>query len=247
MAERSSDELAGFVNGWKGKLFEVDVRDRLNAGEWVGDLHLEPGQTAELAASATQPGWDLAIHDANGAVLDQLQLKATDSLEYVKHALEQYPGIHVLTTAEMAQGMGDHLHGMASATAISNDHLTATIADPLSDHLGHSILDTLLPGLPLALIGLTEGYGVLIGKRTRERAIERAASRAGKGLFAGLIGWGLSALLGDVTGVLGGIAVRMLMGSEPDEPAILEGDYQTMDEVLLKAKDVPQVLLPYYK
>ena len=115
MAGRSPEELAGFVNGWKGKLFEVDVRDRLNAGEWVGDLHLEPSQTAQLAASATQPGWDLAIYDSHGAVVDQLQLKATDSLAYVKHALEQYPGIHVLTTAEVAQGVEDQLHGMVSA------------------------------------------------------------------------------------------------------------------------------------
>lgn len=189
LADRSPEELAGFINGWKGKLFEVDVRDRLNAGEWVGDLHLEPGQTAELAASATQPGWDLAISDAHGAVVDQLQLKATGSLAYVKDALEKYPDTHVLATSEVGADAGDHLHGLLSTSDNSNDYLTDAIAQPLSDHLGHSILDTLLPGLPLALIGLTEGYGALTGKRTGKRASERAVSRTGKSLLAGAIGW----------------------------------------------------------
>ena len=53
-------QLAGVISGWKGKLFEVLVRDRLNAGQWVGDLHLLYGQHAELAHSAIQPGWDMS-------------------------------------------------------------------------------------------------------------------------------------------------------------------------------------------
>lgn len=247
LADRSPEELAGFINGWKGKLFEIDVRDRLMAGEWVGDLHLEPGQTVELAASATQPGWDLAIHNADGTLADQLQLKATASLAYVKDAIERYPDIHVLAT----DGVGDipdHLNGMISVADISNDQLTDMVSEPLSDVLSDSLLDTLLPGLPLVLIGLTEGHGVATGKRTKERAIERAVSRTGKGILAGLVGWALSAVVGDVTGVLGGVAVRMLMGGEKDEPAPVEVNlnYQFMNERLEKAIDVPQLLLPYY-
>jgi len=57
----SHEQLQGVINGWKGKLFEVLVRDRLNRGEWVGDLHLLNGQHAELAHSAGQPGWDVRI------------------------------------------------------------------------------------------------------------------------------------------------------------------------------------------
>jgi hypothetical protein len=56
--DASQDQLQGMLNAWKGKLFEVDVRDQLNSGEWVGDWHLDSGQTAELAASPTQEGWD---------------------------------------------------------------------------------------------------------------------------------------------------------------------------------------------
>lgn len=246
LAGQTPEQLAGFVNAWKGKLFEVEVRDRLTAGEWVGDLHLEPGQAVELAASATQPGWDLAIHDADGSVVDHLQLKATESLAYVKHALEQYPDTHVLTTSEVTADAGDHLHGMVSTADISDDSLTAAVTEPLSGLLDSSVLDTLLPGLPLALIGLTEGYGVITGKRSSGRALKRAASRAGKGLLAGVIGWGISALFGDFTGVVGGVAARLLMGGEQDEPTIIEGDFQRMDELLLKASGVPQLLLPRY-
>jgi len=137
---------------------------------------------------------------------------------------------------------------MISVADISNDHLSDMVAEPLSDVLGDSLLDTLLPGLPLVLIGLTEGYGVATGKRTKQRAVERAVSRTGKGIVAGLIGWGLSAIVGDFTGVLGGVAARMLMGGEKDKPAPVEVNlnYQVMNERLKKAIDVPQLLLPYY-
>jgi len=246
LANRSPEELAGFINGWKGKLFEVDVRDRLSAGEWVGDLHLEPGQTVELAASVTQPGWDLAIHNADGSLADQLQLKATESLSYVKHAIERYPDTHVLTNAEVGD-IPDHLHSMVSVSGISDDHLTNMVSEPLSDVLGDSLLNTLLPGLPLALIFLTEGYGGVTGKRTKERAVERAVSRTGKGILAGFIGWSLSALVGDFTGVLAGVAARVLMGGEKDEPThVVDANYDEMNERLKRATEVPQMLLPYY-
>ncbi len=52
----SEERLGGLANGVKGKYFEVLVRDRLNAGERVGELQLEPGQVAKLAESATQSG-----------------------------------------------------------------------------------------------------------------------------------------------------------------------------------------------
>ena len=76
--------------------------------------------------------------------------------------------------------------------------------------------------------------------------MERAVSRTGKSLLAGAIGWGLSALFGDFTGVLAGITARLFMGGEHDQPIIIEGDYRRMEEVLGKASEVPRMLLPYY-
>jgi len=48
-------ELIGFASGVKGKLFEVQYVDYLNDG------HLPSGFHAELARSATNPGWDIAV------------------------------------------------------------------------------------------------------------------------------------------------------------------------------------------
>ena len=106
----------GFLSAWKGKYFEVLVRDELNAGEWVGDIHLEPGQTALLAESAIQPGWDLQIINSDGSVAQELQLKATESLSYVKEALERYPDIGVLTTDEVfnAGGMRRKIYSLVA-------------------------------------------------------------------------------------------------------------------------------------
>jgi hypothetical protein len=248
LANRSPEELAGFISGWKGKLFEVEVRDHLNAGDWVGDLHLEPGQTAELATSATQPGWDLAISDSHGDLIDQIQLKATESLSYIKHAIEQYPDTHILATAELGHVSGN-LHDMLSVSHISDEHLTDLVTEPLSDAVGHSLLDALLPGLPLALIAVTEGFAVMHGRRTTERASARAASRAGKSILAGAIGWGISALFGDVTGVVGGVVVRLAMGgeSDPRPKTLVNVDYAKMERRLNNAIDTPRLLLPYYK
>lgn len=55
----------------------------------MGDIHLEPGQVAALAESATQPGWDLQILNADGTVAGELQLKATDSLSKEKSKYEE--------------------------------------------------------------------------------------------------------------------------------------------------------------
>lgn len=95
------DALQGAINTAKGKYFEYLVVERLNSGEQVGPLLLQDGQSAVPAESFTQPGWDLQIVDSKGAVVDYLQLKATDSVGYVKAALERYPDFQILATHEV--------------------------------------------------------------------------------------------------------------------------------------------------
>lgn len=92
---KSAPELLGLVNGVKGKLFETELVAHLNDG------NLPAGMRASLATSATQPGYDLLITDRQGQVVDVLQAKATDSVAYVKSALERYPDIDVTTTTEV--------------------------------------------------------------------------------------------------------------------------------------------------
>jgi hypothetical protein len=36
------------------------------------------------------------------------------------------------------------------------------------------------------------------------------------------------------------------MGGERDARVVLESDYERMDEILVKASSIPEMLLPYY-
>lgn len=88
-------ELAGFISSVKGKLFEIRYLDYLNDG------NLPSEYTASLAQSATQTGWDIQIAGPDGDVSKLIQLKATNSVEYIRNALEHYPDIDVVSTSEV--------------------------------------------------------------------------------------------------------------------------------------------------
>lgn len=95
----SGAELEGLVNGVKGKLFEMKYVEELNAGG------LPEGWHAELATSATQPGWDLQIVDGHGTAQELISAKATEHLSYINEALHRYPDIDVVTTSEVYAAM----------------------------------------------------------------------------------------------------------------------------------------------
>jgi len=126
----SGEQLEGLLQPWKGKLFEVSVRDRLNKGEWVGEYHLDPGQHAELAVSATQPGWDMQILSADGSVADLIQLKATNYVAYVESALDRYPEYNVLSTSELASHQGS-IEGL-NVSDLSDAYLESQLSDAVS-------------------------------------------------------------------------------------------------------------------
>jgi hypothetical protein len=175
-------QLAGVINGWKGKLFEVLVRDRLNHGEWVGDLHLLHGQHAELAHSAVQPGWDVQIIDPHGHVASVLQMKATESLAYAKSALEHYPNIDVVATHEAASHGSDAIAGLLDSGMSDHDLHDALSAplENLADHSWLGLLDDVAPFIPFVLIATTEGRHVMMGKKSFETAFAHAFERAAK-------------------------------------------------------------------
>ena len=190
----------GWLNAWKGKFFEVVVDDKLNAGEQVGDLRLGPGQVSRLAERPTQPGWDLEIVNADGSIAEQVQLKATHSLGYVKEALEKYPGIRVLATEEAASDQIDAI----LTSGISNEAIEGQVAAPLAGLLDspvEELFENIAPGLPFVLIATTEGARVLMGRQTFQRAMESALRRGtrtgaamGAGALVALAGAGMLSL-----------------------------------------------------
>ena len=144
--DADNTELAGLTSGIKGKLFEMRYVDFLNDG------HLPDGYEAVLAESATNPGWDIAILDNNGIAVNELQMKATDSVDYIKTALERYPDIDIVTTEEVYNSVV--MHEFADSvinSGISNEELTSVVTEALeSDSVD---MDWGLPVIPMLLIG----------------------------------------------------------------------------------------------
>ena len=181
------DELAnitpqaaqGWLNNWKGKYFEVVVRDELNSGAAVGQLQLEPDQVAVIPLDPSQPGWDLQILNGDGTVAEEIQLKATKSVGYVKEALDKYPNITILTTEEAA----DPFNEMIVNSEIQNSSLDAAIRAPMEELLDgplEELSETILPGLPFVLIATTQGAKVLMGRQTFQIAANKALDRSAK-------------------------------------------------------------------
>ena len=139
-------EVAGLISGIKGKLFEMRYVEFLNEG------HLPDGYEAVLAESATNPGWDIAILDNNGITVNELQMKATDSVDYIKTALERYPDIDIVTTEEVYNSVVMHeFADNVINSGISNEELTSVVTETLeSDSVD---MDWGLPVIPMLLIG----------------------------------------------------------------------------------------------
>jgi len=174
------DALQGAVNTAKGKYFEYLVVEKLNHGEQVGPLLLHAGQKALLAESMTQPGWDLSIVDAHGVPVDYLQLKATDSVGYIRSALERYPDIQILATGEVADS------GMVMDSGISDHALRAHVGaaiDMTDISLTESFLDHFNPLLPLSAMALYEGYRLVIGAQSMD-AFKMALARRSQRMVA---------------------------------------------------------------
>jgi hypothetical protein len=168
--------LAGIVNGIKGKLFEVEYVDWLNHG------HLPDGATAELASNPTQAGSDIAIKNAHGYIIDHLQLKATESLSYIKEALAAHPDIDVVGTHEIFQhlnnsGLQDHV----IAADVSDEQLTGHVHAQV--HAVDMTPQFHLPLLAFGIAALQSYKRYKKGKLTAAGAISVAVKRAWRSLL----------------------------------------------------------------
>lgn len=249
LAGRSTEELAGAISGWKGKLFEVEVANRLNDGEWVGDLHLEAGQHAELAASATQPGWDLQIINDDGSIADAVQLKATESVSYVHEALERYPDTPIVATHEVASKMIDH--GTVIDSGFHNDVLTDSVSDHVADASADAFSDGIIGAMPVSIIVITEAARVLSGKKTVDAALASGGDRLAKGVVAGAVAAGVSVVATPLVGAIAGFMTRLFLSSEPDvqqapETSLVPPDMDRMRNVASRLYDVAHALEPVY-
>lgn len=152
--------IQGLVNGIKGKLFEQQYVDYLNAGQ-----HLPHGFHAVLAHAANQPGWDIKIVGPHGHVHDLLQAKATSSTGVIRHAVHLHPDIGVVST----HGVAAHLHAAHAGLHVTDSGISNTV---LTHHVSHAVGQAVhasafhLPVLGfLAVVGF-EGTAFLRGRQS---------------------------------------------------------------------------------
>jgi hypothetical protein len=161
--------LLGIINGIKGKAFELEYLDYLNHGHLPASVH------AELAHLPTQEGWDIAIRDAHGHVIDKLQLKATNSLPYIRDAIAHHPEFDVVATHEVFQHLHDpEILSRLSDSGISNAHLTDAACDAIHDVVPGF---QLIPWVAFAIIGYQSWRRYRAGAPLRE--VTRTAFRRG--------------------------------------------------------------------
>lgn len=212
------EALQGAVNAAKGKYFEYLVADKLNCGEQVGPLLLEPGQEALVAESMTQPGWDLRIVDEQGATVEYLQLKATDSVGYIRDALERYPDIQILATDEVAHS------GLVLDSDISDHVLRAQVGDAVDAFdasVTESFLDHFHPLFPLAAMALYEGRRLAVGEQSMDAFKLALARRSQRTVVTQAIGAAVYALGGGLLSVPAAIAGGLVFDRTINQAALV--------------------------
>ena len=228
----SEERLSGLANGIKGKYFEVLVRERLNGGESLGELLLGPGQVARLADDPTQEGWDLEIvNEEDGSLLEQIQLKATTSLSYIKSALDKNPDIRVAVPSGI-DGVRDEI----LRTDISDNDLAEAVNRQLGEQSEDALADMLdwsaewafdaVPIISGILVALTEGRLVLLGRANLDESLQRGVRRLGKSAAFSTLGATLVALDAGILSVPTTTAARVAWGRFTNR--IASGEYLQM-------------------
>jgi len=90
-AEIDESSMVGHVSNIKGILFEKLYVEQL----------AEQGIEASIFEATNHPVVDVAIYD-DGEVVNELQLKATDSVSYINDTIEKHPDVGIVATSEVA-------------------------------------------------------------------------------------------------------------------------------------------------
>ena len=111
--------MQGHINNIKGILFEH---------EYVQSLE-EMGTHASIFEATNHPVTDISIFDDNGDIINELQLKATDSIGYINETLIENPDITIVATSEVANSISSD---MVIDSGIENAILEDSVIEALS-------------------------------------------------------------------------------------------------------------------
>jgi len=132
------ESMQGHISNIKGILFEH---------EYVQSLQ-EMGTHASIFEATNHHITDISIFDDNGDVVNELQLKATDSVGYINETLVENPDIAIVATSEVASSMSSD---MVIDSGIENAILEDSVLEVLSP------IPVTKTGFALAGIGLLFG------------------------------------------------------------------------------------------
>ncbi len=134
-ADVDGESWSGHLSNIKGILFEQEYVDILE----------EKGVEAALFEATNHPEADLQIFEG-GDIVEELQLKATDSTSYINSTLAENPDIPIVTTTEIASEFETEMV------------IDSEISDAVLEEV---IVDTIVPVTPVGF-GLA-GLGWLFG------------------------------------------------------------------------------------
>lgn len=117
VSDMSDEQLKGLANNIKGIYHELKYVQSVNSSS----DHV----AAEVFGETNHAGADVVLRNIEtGKVIDEVQLKAADSVGYVSQHIVRYPEIDVMATSEVAE----RLDGVKS-TGFSNAELTNAVTD----------------------------------------------------------------------------------------------------------------------
>jgi len=157
LSNLSPEQMQGVISNTKGVYHEMLYVDTYN--------DLSPDEVAALHPELNNPGTDVTF-TADGEVVREVQLKATDSVSYVNEHIEKYPDVEVLATEEVA----DKIIGVESS-GFSNAELevdvvnsfeelesVANVTDVATEAVSATVVTDEITGLgPLSIVGLFFG------------------------------------------------------------------------------------------
>ena len=180
------DRLRGFFGGVKGKLFEIEYRDYLNAG------HLPAGYSAELSEKANQPGVDILIKDSHDHIHEQLQAKAFETLQGVKEHLERYPEITpvIIPGDQIEMANADGLGHLVEGAPVTEHALDQTVNHAIGQSVSQAGIH--LPWIGFSLLAGEVAYLMYKGKPVSFNQIVRRGTKMTVAGFMGQIAYLLS-------------------------------------------------------
>jgi DNA-binding NarL/FixJ family response regulator len=131
-----ADAMGGHASNIKGILFEQMYVEQL----------VSQGVEAELFEAINHPIVDIAIVDGSG-IVNELQLKATDHVNYINTTLAEHPDVAIVATSEVANQVNSEM-------VIDSGIEDAVLEEAVSAHLVDEFVN---PVSPLSVLGWLVG------------------------------------------------------------------------------------------